>query len=165
MRAASWYFIHGGRKILADTRAEISRLAKAIADHTGKPVTVHSIEKAAPAGRKAAPKKSPAKRVMRENPMGFEIPQYAMAEERARRAHLAYLAGTKARRLAKGLRGQNRGGAVKAAEAGARKSAKFAVDVRNPKEAYTLYRPSRASADQLAREFTAAGYKVALREV
>jgi hypothetical protein len=86
-------------------------------------------------------------------------------QERGRKMRLDYLAATKARRLAKGLRGRDRGGAVKAAERRAEKTGKFAVKARNAKEAFTLYRASRAAADALGAEFTAAGYKVTIAPV
>lgn len=86
------------------------------------------------------------------------------AEERARRARLDYLAATKARRLAKGLRGQNRGGQVKAAESAAMKTGRFVVKASNRSEAFTIYRASRQAAENVARDFKAAGYQVKVQE-
>lgn len=160
MKSATWYVIHEGKKLLAATEAEVRRLAQLVADRTGKPVKVYrTAGKAAPAAAK------PAKKVMRRNPdPGSYL--YAWAEdEKGKAKRREYLAATKGRRLAKGLRGRDRGGAVKAGERAARKSGKFAVDVRNSREAYTLYRASRTAADQLVSQFLAAGYKVVLREV
>lgn len=104
-------------------------------------------------------------KVLRRNPDPGSYLSFWHESEKARAARLKYLDATKARRLAKGLRGANRGGAVKAAEAGAQKTAKFAVDVRNAKEAYTIFRPSRAAAEAVQAQFSAAGYKTTLRAV
>lgn len=161
MKSAGWYLMHEGRKILAATIGEARHLAQLVADQTGKPVTVKKM-KAAPAARKAT---APARRTMKRNPdAGSYLPVWNELEKH-RRQRLDYLAGTKARRLAKGLRGKDRGGAVKAAERGAQKTGKFEIEAKNSRERLTLYRASRAAADQLVSQFIAAGYKVVLREV
>jgi hypothetical protein len=105
------------------------------------------------------------RRSMRRNPdPGSFLPVW-VEQEKGRAMRLKYLAATKARRLAKGLRGRDRGGAVKAAERRAEKTGKFAVKARNAKEAFTLFRASRGAADALGAEFEAAGYKVTILPV
>jgi hypothetical protein len=107
----------------------------------------------------------------RANPLALDLPDYAQAKDRARRGRLNFLAATKARRLAKGLRGRDRGGAVKAAERRAEKTAKFAVKVRGgvvngvAQPPMTLYRASRASAEAIGAAFEAAGCKVTIAPV
>lgn len=160
VKSAGWYVVHEGRRLVRVTRAEISRIAQQIADMTGEPVTVRPV-KAAAAARPARPR---AVLKVQQNP-DSDLAYFYQAEQKAQRERLAYVNATKGRRLAKGLRGRDRGGAVKASEAGARKTAKFAVAVRNRKESFTLYRASRRAADDLAAEFKAAGYTVTLSEV
>lgn len=157
MASAGWHIVHEGRKVWAATKAEARHIAQVLADHSGKRVKVH------PATRPAAPKKT-VKKTVRRNPMDLHIPAYHQAEQRAKTARAEYLKATMARRLAKGLRGQNRGGAVKRAEAGAKKTGKFVVKAVSSKDRYTLYRASRTAADALADQFRAAGYKTSVGE-
>lgn len=82
-------------------------------------------------------------------------------KERGRQARASYVARTKGQRMAKHLR--NRDPAA-AREAAREKTGKFVVKASNRKEAFTLYRASRAAANALARQFEAAGYDVAVRE-
>lgn len=146
---AGWYITHLGERLWSATKDEARRLARKIANDTGKPVTVR-------------PAKAPARR-MKKNPDPSSY-VFAMAEhEKARAARRTYVAATKGKRLAKSMRG--RGGAARSAETAARKTAKFSVDAHNRKEKFKLYRPSRSAADQLAREFIAAGYTVTVKEV
>ena len=92
-------------------------------------------------------------------------------QERGRAMRREYMAATKARRLAKGLRGRDRGGAVKAHERRAEKTGKFAVHVAGAtvngvkQPPMKLFRASRASAETLAAGFEAAGYKVTVAPV
>lgn len=168
MKGAGWYFMQGGRKLWAETKAEIRQLAKAVADRTGKPVKVR------PGGRPgatSAPKKRPLKRVaarsMRRNPdPGSFLPVWNELE-RHRKARLAFLEATKGRRLAKGLRGRG-DRAVRAAERGAEKSGKFSIDghgkINGRPQKFKLYRASRKAADALADQFRAAGFTVSVGE-
>lgn len=165
MKSAAWYIVHEGRKILAATKAEARHVAQLVADHTGKRVTVRPIKSAAPTRKPA----NGAKRTMRRNPDPGSFLDVWREQEKHRQARLDYGKATKARRLAKGMRGRDRGGAVKAAERGAQKSAKFALDVRGKMngvlQSFTLYRASRRAAEDLAGQYVAAGCKVVLREV
>ncbi len=107
----------------------------------------------------------------RPNPDPGHFIPFWREQEKGRKMRLNYLAATKARRLAKGLSGRDRGGAVKAAERRAAKTGKFVVrvsgavvnGVRQPP--LTLYRASRASADALGAGFEAAGCKVTIAPV
>lgn len=168
MKSARWYLMHEGKKLLAATRAEAAHLAQLVADATGKPVAVRSIDapKAKKPAKRPAARSAPARRTMKRNPdPGSYLPLWN-EQRKAKEARTAYLDATKARRLAKGMRGRGRGqGAIRAQEAGAAKTARFAVDVANAKEAYTLFRASRSAAERLASEFLAARYKVKVREV
>ncbi len=158
---SGWNIVHAGRRLWAATKADAAKLAKMLADETGKPVTVRPA-KAKPAARpkaKAAAKK-PARRVMRRNPDPGMFMDVWRAMEGHRASRRTYGQATKAKRIAKSMR--HRGGSP--SETAARKTGKFAVDAANRKEAFTLYRASRSAADQLAREFSAAGYRVTVRE-
>ena len=84
---------------------------------------------------------------------------------RIKRDRAAFMAATKGRRLAKSLRGRDRGGAAKAHERGAMKTARFAVRATNRRESFNLGRPSRRAAEALADEFRAAGYTVEIMEL
>lgn len=160
MKSAGWYLMHGGKRLVADTMREARRLAQLVADETGKPVTVRALKPATrTAPKKATPKR---KRVMRRNPDPASIMDVLVARQQIADQRRTYMAATKGRRLAKSL---VRRGQASQLEARAAKSAKFAVDVANRRESYTLYRPSRSAADRLAGEFKAAGYNVKIREV
>lgn len=176
MKSAGWYLVHEGRRLIAATKAEARRIGQAIADKTGRQVVWKALEKPAisrrsstsPASRasRAAPK--PARRTMRRNP-DTDLAYMFEAIERARAERREFMRATKAKRLAKSMRGANRGGAVKAAEAAALKTAKFAVDLRGKVngvlQTMTLYRASRSAADHLAGDMKAAGYTANVREV
>jgi hypothetical protein len=103
----------------------------------------------------------------KKNPidLGGLPPAYFLAEQKARRGRLDYIAATKGRRLAKSL--GRRGGSPK--EAAAQKTGKFAVDFRGKingvTQSATLYRASRSAADNLAANMSAAGYTVSVREI
>lgn len=168
MKSVGWHVMHEGRKIWAATKAEIRQVAQLVADKTGKPVKVK------PGGRpgaSSAPIKKATKRVakrrLRRNPdAGSYLPLWNELE-RHRRARLDFLAATKGRRLAKGLRGRG-DRAVKAAERGAEKSGKFVVSgrgvVNGREQKVSLYRASRRAADALADQFRAAGFTVSVGE-
>lgn len=160
MKSAGWYIRHEGRALWAATKREAHKLALAIADKTGKPVTVRAA-KVAPAAKA---------RTMKKNPMtlgGFGAPAGTQwqADEAARKRRADYMKATKARRLAKGLRGADRGGKVKAAERGAAKSGKFAVLATRRNERFELVRASRRAALDLAEQFDAEGWKTTVREL
>lgn len=162
MKTAGWYFVHGGRRLMAETRAEIRKLAQKVADMTGESVTVRPIPKPAADKRKAAPKRKTLK--ARRNP-DSDLVHFFTEVEKAKRQRREYVARTKGARLAKSLRGRDRGGSAKAAETAARKTAKFQVHAKNRRDVFTLYRPSRRAADGLAEQFRAAGYTVTVQEV
>ena len=143
-----------GQRIYRDSLAAIKSIAQATADKVGRVVRVGYDDRPPATGRR-----------MKRNPdPGSFLPVWVQ-QEKGRQMRLDYLAATKARRLAKGLRGRDRGGAVKAGERRAEKTGKFAVKAKNSKEAFTLYRASRAAADALGAEFEAAGYKVTVSPV
>lgn len=97
----------------------------------------------------------------RTNPDPGAMLDVLWERERGRQARASYVARTKGQRMAKHLR--NRDPAA-AREAAREKTGKFVVKASNRKEAFTLYRASRAAANALARQFEAAGYDVAVRE-
>jgi hypothetical protein len=108
------------------------------------------------------------RRHMKANPdPGSFLPVW-IEQERGRKMRLDYLKATKARRLAKGLRGRDRGGQVKAAERRAEKTGKFAVHISGAtingvkQPPMTLQRASRRAAEALGAGFEAAGYKVTI---
>jgi len=156
MKSAGWYFMKGGQRVFADTKAEIRRLALKIANETGKPVTVR--EAARPKPRPTAKAKP---RTMRRNPDPASLIDVLYQLERGKAARREHGAKTKPVRLAKADRRPGRTPGAATRSAGRR----FAIDVKNRKESYSLYRPTRAAADQLAGQFQAAGYTVVVREV
>ncbi len=155
-----WSIVHAGRRLWAATKADAAKLAKILADETGKPVTVRPAAAPARPKAKAKPKAKPARRTMRRNPDPGAFVEFMRAVEIDRHNRRDYSARTKPKRLAKIGRGRGRaGGAV-----GGAGGAKFAVDAANRKEKFTLYRATRAAANNLAAEFRAAGYNVNVRE-
>lgn len=155
MKSAGWYFMKGGQRVFAETKAEIRRLALKVANATGQAVTVR--QAARPKAKPAAPKA----RSMKRNPDPASLVDVLYQLERGKAARRDLAARTKATRLAKADRRPGRTPATAARSAGRR----FAIDVKNRKEAYSLYRPTRRAADQLAGQFQAAGYTVVVREV
>jgi hypothetical protein len=164
MADLGWYIMHAGRRIERKTRQAAHNLAKRIADETRAPVTVRPIK----AKRKAA--KPATRRISaKANPDPGSFLAVWSQQNQHQAARLARNKATKARRLAKGLRGADRGGKVKAAERGAIKTAKFAVDFKGKingiMQTATLYRASRSAAENLAGNMQAAGYTVKIREI
>lgn len=154
MKSAGWYFMKGGQRIFAETKREIRRLALAVANETGKAVTVR--EAAKPKARPA-----PKTRTLRRNPDPGSLVDVLYQLERGKAARREQNTRTKPARLAKSDRRRGVTPATSTRSAGKR----FAIDVRNRKEAYSIFRASRAAADQLASQFLAAGYTVVVREV
>lgn len=160
MKSAGWYFKKGARKVFVATMAEAHRLAQAIADQTGKKSSVGW--EPPPRSPKVQTHRKAAGQQFRSNPDPFNILDVLVHQERAKADRRAFTAKTKGRRLAKSLR--HAPGAA-GAEARRALTGKFQVTAMNRKERFTLFRPSRAAATQLARQFEAAGYNVAVAEV
>lgn len=149
-----------GQRIYRDSLDAIKRIARDTADKLGRVVRV-GYEDRPPVKRRS----------MRRNPdPGSFLPVW-VEQEKGRKMRLDYLKATKARRLAKGLRGRDRGGQVKAAERRAEKTGKFAVHISGAtingvkQPPMTLQRASRRAAEALGAGFEAAGYKVTIAPV
>jgi len=142
----------GQRKVYGESLDQVKAFAQQMANLLGHAIMTGWDEVTA--------RKRPARRVMRRNPdPGSYLPVWEQ-QEKHRAARLDYNAATKGKRLAKSLRG--RGEAAQAAQ-GSQKTAKFILTAQNRKEAFTLYRPSKRSAEALAGQFEAAGYHVSIR--
>ena len=159
MKSTGYYVVRAGRRLWADTLTEIRKIARQVADETGKPVTVHGASK--PKAKPGAARRAAAARTMRRNPDPGSLVDVLFQMERGRQARREFVAATKGKRIAKSMR--RRGGSP--AEAGAKKTAKFAVDAKSRKERFTIFRASRSAAESLARQFEAAGYTTVVREV
>lgn len=156
MKSAGWYFKKGAQKVYAASLAEAKRLAQAFADGSGRKVAVGYDAPAAARPKKAKPRKIAARR----NPDPLSYIHVLEQQEKHKAARRAFGQATKAKRLAKAMRG----GRGRSAEAAKEKTGKFVVKARNRRDSLTLYRPSRRQADDLAREFIAAGYTVTVNE-
>lgn len=136
-----------GRKLFAKTkpaRASMQRLAREL----GKIVAV---------GYDDVPARTPRKFARNPDP-GTYLPVWN-AQRTAAGERKAYLDATKARRLAMSMK--RRGVPVD----GSPKTARWVLLARNRREQYTLYRPSKAKAQALQRQFEAAGYSTSLNPV
>lgn len=140
-----------GRKVYG-TLAEVQKLAKSVANEIGRAVQVGFDERPTRARR----------RTLARNPDPGAYVHLWHEKEKARASRKAYLDATKARRLAMSLRKR---GKVYQDEMRKAATARFVVVARNRRESWTLYRPTRASAAALGRQFEAAGYQVALKPV
>lgn len=160
MKSAGWYFMKGGQRVWAATKVEIRRLAQLAADELGKAVTVRPAT--SPASRASRPASKAKRTTMRRNPDPGSILDVLIQQQKGRVARQDYLARTKGQRMAKHLRHRD---PAAAKEAGRAKTAKFKVTAVGKRDRFELYRPSRAQANVLVRQFEAAGYRVQLQEV